>query len=343
MVKAAGGMSHDFPVGSGVRQGAVLSPLLFGIVMDWILTPLGSGAYPGVSLWQGRGLADVDFADDVLLLDSEAPRMQSMINEVSDRGAAFGLRLNSAKCVGMAAGFDDAPVLLVNGERLRMEESLVYLGSEVDFRGSGTKEISRRISLATASFSSLYHRLWKRHVTLRTKLRVFGSLVRPVLLYGCESWPLLNSDLRKLGVFERRCLRTILRVSPRDRLTNEELYRRTNILPLERILCERRWRWLGHILRMGNHRLPKATLLAAVHPTGKGNKSRPGASGCMTWRRTVEKEASSFEPLRRKVGGWATWRQGRWLECLEKEAQERPQWKKLTREVTGAALRSRQG
>ncbi|VDP67807.1 unnamed protein product [Schistosoma mattheei] len=77
--------------------------------------------------------------------------------------------------------------------------------------------------------------------------------VRSVLLYSCEMWPLRVEDIRKLLVFDHKYLRNIARICWDHRVSNSEVR--------HRVLGNR---WLGHVLRMPEHRLPRRAMLTSV-------------------------------------------------------------------------------
>jgi hypothetical protein len=61
------------------------------------------------------------------------------------------------------------------------------------------------------------------------KVRIYNTIILPVVLYGCETWSLTLREQHKLRVFENRVLRRIF-VAKRDEVTgrwrklhNEEL------------------------------------------------------------------------------------------------------------------------
>ncbi|VDL88836.1 unnamed protein product [Schistocephalus solidus] len=62
-------LSQPFCIRSGVRKGCILSPILFNYAIDWIL---GKALHEkdGVEFAPGRRLADLDYADDIVLLAS---------------------------------------------------------------------------------------------------------------------------------------------------------------------------------------------------------------------------------------------------------------------------------
>ncbi len=92
-------------------------------------------------------------------------------------------------------------VLLV-GEPLEDVENFKYLGSMFVANGQGTEEIRSRINLARSAFFRLQFCLRsRREISLRTKGRVYQAVVRSILLYGCETWPVRVADERVLEVF----------------------------------------------------------------------------------------------------------------------------------------------
>jgi hypothetical protein len=92
------------------------------------------------------------------------------------------------------------------------------------------------------------------------KIKIYRTIILPVVLYGCETWSLTLREERRIRVFENMVLRRIF--GPRRdettgewrRLHNEELndlYCSPNIV---RVIKWRRMRWAGHVARMGEER-----------------------------------------------------------------------------------------
>ncbi|GBM84301.1 hypothetical protein AVEN_1906-1 [Araneus ventricosus] len=105
--------------------------------------------------------------------------------------------------------------------------------------------------------------LRSRLVSRRTKMRLYKTLLLPVLLYASETWTLNVDVQRALETFERKVLRTIFGPVQeqgcwRTRY-NFELYRRYKEPQVAQIIQSYRLRWLGHIWRT-----PKITRLDYV-------------------------------------------------------------------------------
>ena len=90
-----------------------------------------------------------------------------------------------------------------------------------------------------------------------TKIRLFKVLILPVLLYGSESWAPLSHQVQRLNTFVNLCLRNIFGLTLLDKTRNTDLRHRVGIDRVETMLQRRRLRWLDHVQRMDNSRLPK--------------------------------------------------------------------------------------
>ena len=93
-------------------------------------------------------------------------------------------------------------------------------------------------------------------------------------LYGCESWTMHAHQEKRLNVFHMRCLRRILGITWQDRMTNKVVLEKAGIPSLYTLLKQRRMRWLGHVTRMEDGRIPKDLLYGKL-ATGKRPTGRP--------------------------------------------------------------------
>jgi hypothetical protein len=99
--------------------------------------------------------------------------------------------------------------------------------------------------------------LSSRLLSKNTKIRVYSTVVLPIVFCGCETWSFTLREEQRLRVLENRVLRRIFGPKRDEatgewrRLHNEELddlYSSPNII---RVIKWRRMRWAGHIARMG--------------------------------------------------------------------------------------------
>jgi hypothetical protein len=127
-----------------------------------------------------------------------------------------------------------------------------YLGMAITNRNFIQDEIKRRLNSGNACHHSVQKLLSSRLLSKSIKIRIYKSIILPLVLYGCQTW-----SLALRGVFEDSVPRIIFG-SKRDEVTegwrklhNEELcnlYSSTNII---RMIKSRRMRWVWHVARMG--------------------------------------------------------------------------------------------
>ena len=121
-----------------------------------------------------------------------------------------------------------------------------------------------------------------RGIGRRTKIR--KTLIRPVLLYGCETWKITKADERKLNSFQCQCLRRIMKITWQQRVTNKRVVEMAEINEISCEVRRRRWNWLGRVLRREGEN--DCFMALGWTPEGRRARGRPKT----TWRRTVERE-----------------------------------------------------
>lgn len=92
-----GDMSEAFESRTGVRQGDLLSPLLFLIIMDKVMRQTTLSKRRGISWGLVDRLEDIDYADDACLLTHNHKDMQDKIENLKEESAKVGLLINIKK------------------------------------------------------------------------------------------------------------------------------------------------------------------------------------------------------------------------------------------------------
>jgi hypothetical protein len=121
--------------------------------------------------------------------------------------------------------------------------------------------------------------LSSRLLSRNVKVKIYKTIILPVVLYGCETWFLTLSEEHRLRVFENRVLRRIF-VPNRDEVTgewrklhSEELRNLYSYPDIIRQVKSRRMRWAGHVARLGEER--KVYKVLVGKPEGKIPLGRP--------------------------------------------------------------------
>ena len=122
------------------------------------------------------------------------------------------------------------------------------------------EEIKSRLRSGNACYHSVQNLLSSRLLPNNLKIKIYRTIILPVVLCGCETWSLTLREKRKLRVFENMVLRRIFGprrdevTGEKRRLRNEELNDLCPSPNTVRVIKSRRMRSAGHVARMGEER-----------------------------------------------------------------------------------------
>jgi hypothetical protein len=89
-------------------------------------------------------------------------------------------------------------------------DSFTYLGTDITKGNEEEVEIQKRIMSANKVYFSLLPIIKSRLAHRKDKLRLYKTLIQPVLIYDCEAWIMTQSSEERLAMFEKKILRRIL-------------------------------------------------------------------------------------------------------------------------------------
>jgi hypothetical protein len=158
-------------------------------------------------------------------------RSQSAVRDaylaLEGEAAEVGLKINEQKTKYMIAAQydrmirDEGQSVAIDDKHFEVVKEFVYLGSLMTPMNDVSLEIQQRMQTANRCFFGLRKHLQSTHLSRQTKFTIHKTLIRPVLLYGSETWVLTKREENLLLVFERKVLRTIWclqeKVQPRTR------------------------------------------------------------------------------------------------------------------------------
>ena len=293
-VKYDGSSSEPFPILSGVKQGCVLAPTLFGTFFSLLLQCAFDQSEDGVyihtrsdgglfNLARLRAktkvrkvlLREMLFADDAALAAHSEEALQRLIDRFAHACDEFGLTISLRKTDIMGQDVSSIPCISIGDHTLEVVEDFTYLGSTISSNLSLDTELNTRIGKAATAMARLTKRVWSNTMlTINTKMRVYQACVLSTLLYGSESWTLYTRQEGRLNAFHLRNLRKILGITWQDRVPNKDVLARAKIPSMFALLSQRRLRWLGHVVRMQDGRIPKDILYGEL-ATGTRQTGRP--------------------------------------------------------------------
>jgi len=166
----------------------------------------------------------------------------------------------------------------IDNRTFERAEEFKYLGTTLMNQNSIPEEIKSTLRSGNACYL-VQNLLSSRLLSKNLEIKIYRTIILPVVLYGCETWSLTLREERKLRVFENMVLRRMF--GPRRdevteewrRMHNEELkdlYSSPNIV---RVIKSGRMRWAEHVARMGEEREVYRVLVGK--PVGKRPLGRP--------------------------------------------------------------------
>jgi hypothetical protein len=309
-VRVGGEVSAPFDINIGVRQGCVISPLLFAVFINDLCADLEKAAkgvrvtpqFSQQTLRPAPRILSLLFADDLAIVCENGAEMQKAICALENWCARWGFAVNIDKCGVMpviARGRidvrDGETVLtarrdaartaleasagcrfLLGGQEVPWVNEYVYLGVTMTDDGSWLPAIKRRAKVLAGAVASFRHLSELRRLPVSLKLRLQKQLLMACALYGCEIWP-ASTNRRILNDLERQwtdglryCIHPRLRMAARA-----SLYAELGVTDLFTKAWDWRCRYYGQVRLLPAERYPHMVFQM------ERNVQR-------TWRETVE-------------------------------------------------------
>lgn len=200
--------SEAFSVSNGIRQGGVLSPLLYTIYMDVLLDRLSQSGY-GCFIGH-HFMGSVSYADDLTLLSPTIYGLQKMLDICSEYSKEYHVKYNCKKtvCIKFASKLQKQKLsennVTLDNVILSWQNQVKHLGNWVTSDLNDKKDITEkandfvhRINGIIVNFSS---------VNRNTCVRLFES---ECFFYGSQTWSLHKSDIEIIHVKWRKAIRRI--------------------------------------------------------------------------------------------------------------------------------------
>ena len=201
-----GHMSDMFGTINGIRQGGVISPVMFCVYIDELLLRLaenGSGCWVGKHYFGALG-----YADDLTLLSPSVTGLREMLKICEGFADEYSVKYNAEKtvCVLFSKRVVHKPAVKLCGKELDWVQSVKHLGNYLDQNMSESTEIRKK-----------KHDLVQRvNYIVSTLGNCEDSIIKTVFnskcahFYGCQSWSLMDKSVKEFQIMWNRCVRRIL-------------------------------------------------------------------------------------------------------------------------------------
>ena len=258
-------ISSFLPVTSGVRQGGILSPSFFSIVVDKVLDELrlsNLGCYV-----KHQCLNSFMYADDLILISISVSHLQSLLNVCVKAFSNLNLKINEKKCgiIRIGPRFRSVIKSLVidNIEVCNLKE-LKYLGITIISHSVFTVNIN---PVKQKFFTALNNIIGK--IGMRAPPSLLCSLIKakciPILLYSTESINLSNKLVKSIEHAYAQIFAKIFHSY--DPQVVEQCQHYMNFLPIRGLLDVRKLNYLAQLFNDGNINLQDVTANSVVEYT----------------------------------------------------------------------------
>lgn len=223
IVRTNDGDTAPFEPSAGVLQGDTLAPFLFDLVIDCIMRQaVDNQRHNGITIGPMQ-TTDLDYADDIALISPDIPAAQSLLTAVEKYALRCGLDINITKTKYMLLGervVGPQWTLFVKGKAIENVTDYRYLGCYMDTDA----DMTARKGQAWKIMRDLRNVWGSPRITKCNKVRLWRTLVEPILTYGAPTYTLTDGRTAALNGMVTRMLKVVLGIPMEQHTSLHEVY-----------------------------------------------------------------------------------------------------------------------
>ena len=243
-------VSRKICIMKGVRQGDTLTPVMFTAALEEIFRRIEYET--GINI-NGDCLDNLRFADDIILFTESEEQLGRLLSDLNKEGKKDGMKMNKRKTKIMCnevARRTRRNGISIDGEQLEEVEEYKYLGRLLTPGNEMAREIDGRITAGWKRFGQYSSFLKDKKIPMCMKEKIIDTVILPSMTYGAETWSLTQHLKNKLAVAQRSMERSMLGITIKDKIRNENIRARTKVEDVVWLAEKAKGQWAGHVTRM---------------------------------------------------------------------------------------------
>ncbi|KAJ8884781.1 hypothetical protein PR048_010977 [Dryococelus australis] len=235
------GLTETITVRFEHHQGSALSPFIFDLVN--VLSESAREPAPRYML----------FDDDIVLRNTNKERFEYKLESWRKTLEDRGIIISRSKTEYMYLPGTGNVTVEIDGNKLQTSNNFKYLGSTVSSDGNLDLEITCIVQAGWSNWGRLSCVLCDRNLSIGVKGEFYKCALRPVMLYGADTWATVKSWCKNMEVAEMNMLHWMCGVSRFEHIKNNFIRGIVQVTELTKKVQEGRLLWYGHIKRRNDN------------------------------------------------------------------------------------------
>ena len=245
-IKLKNGRSTNIQSNLGLKQGCPLSPMLFNLYIDDIEKVFDDSCCP--IKFQNKHINHFLYADDLVLISECREGLQNSLDKIHHFANSKHLTISVPKSKTITFNYTGRMIkdsFNLNKEALEHVQTFCYLGFDIKCSGTIKHAMNILCDKANKALRPLLCAITRFNIPTKTSIRLFYTLISPIVLYNAENWTILrdkqlqnfsnktimdDTSGSKVDVIHRKLLKFILGVSKSS--PNVAMYGETGEVPL---------------------------------------------------------------------------------------------------------------